>query len=480
MGRVPLGIGCSGRGNVMEARAFFFFQGEDGMRDKLVTGVQACALPISAWRPRPGRGRRREPASDAGCARLHAARDADRARDRGRAPRDRLRRHARCPRRVAPGRGPRRGLSARARRRALAGAHGGLGVSLRGSARRGAGVGALVLRERHASRVRRAVVARTVSHPDRIRRGRGRVRRERGASRARGPTARAAEPEPVHRCGGGLPRPDGHGAQAPVHGRERRVAGRVGRSERQDHAARRPHHARHHAQRADRTAAATDGLAPGEGRMRAERGFALIVVLLVMAIVGVVGAEFAYSMRLEATAVRAYKDRILASHLSEAAFAQAVREIVAESSYVTFDEHGLLTFYRQDRLPLPQLPREKVDFEGGQYSYRITDEEARINLNASPPDRVDRLPQFCLGLDKSVRDVIGDSLQDWRDPNEEHRLNGAESDDFYLKLPLPYRAHNANLESTTELLQIHGVLETPAIFWGTPERPGLVDVVTVK
>src|SRR5256886_13627341 len=104
-----------------------------------------------------------------------------------------------------------------------------------------------------------------------------------------------------------------------------------------------------------------------------------------MAIVGVVGAEFAYSVRLEATAVRAYKDRILASHLAEAAFAQAVREIVAESSYVTFDEHGLLTFYRQDRLPLPQLPREKVDFEGGQYSYRITDEEARINLNASPP-----------------------------------------------------------------------------------------------
>src|SRR2546425_7458439 len=25
---------------------FFFFQGEDGIRDKLVTGVQTCALPI--------------------------------------------------------------------------------------------------------------------------------------------------------------------------------------------------------------------------------------------------------------------------------------------------------------------------------------------------------------------------------------------------------------------------------------------------
>src|SRR2546425_6933051 len=28
------------------SRFFFFFQAEDGIRDKLVTGVQTCALPI--------------------------------------------------------------------------------------------------------------------------------------------------------------------------------------------------------------------------------------------------------------------------------------------------------------------------------------------------------------------------------------------------------------------------------------------------
>src|SRR2546425_7466252 len=28
---------------------FFFFQAEDGIRDKLVTGVQTCALPISRF-----------------------------------------------------------------------------------------------------------------------------------------------------------------------------------------------------------------------------------------------------------------------------------------------------------------------------------------------------------------------------------------------------------------------------------------------
>src|SRR5206468_8600389 len=38
---------------------FFFFQAEDGIRDLIVTGVQTCALPISAScrRPRPARGR---------------------------------------------------------------------------------------------------------------------------------------------------------------------------------------------------------------------------------------------------------------------------------------------------------------------------------------------------------------------------------------------------------------------------------------
>src|SRR2546423_11230510 len=34
----------------MRCWSFFFFQAEDGIRDKLVTGVQTCALPI--WQQR--------------------------------------------------------------------------------------------------------------------------------------------------------------------------------------------------------------------------------------------------------------------------------------------------------------------------------------------------------------------------------------------------------------------------------------------
>lgn len=208
-----------------------------------------------------------------------------------------------------------------------------------------------------------------------------------------------------------------------------------------------------------------------------ERGFALIAVLLVLALLGIVGAEFAFSMRLEASAVRAYKESIAAAHLAEAGVEQAIREIAAEGAWVALAEDGELTFYTRERVAIPRLPRTQVPLGPGHFSYRISDEEARLNVNVSPPDRVHRLLQD-LGLDKNARDVVVDSLMDWRDPNEEHRLHGAESDDYYLKLPVPYRARNANLESVSELLQIRGV--TPRIFHGADDTPGLADLVTVK
>src|SRR2546429_6062160 len=39
-----------------ELMFFFFFQAEDGIRDVAVTGVQTCALPISAQQGCQGRG----------------------------------------------------------------------------------------------------------------------------------------------------------------------------------------------------------------------------------------------------------------------------------------------------------------------------------------------------------------------------------------------------------------------------------------
>jgi general secretion pathway protein K len=235
-------------------------------------------------------------------------------------------------------------------------------------------------------------------------------------------------------------------------------------------------------------------MSPRPGRPAAtEGGFAMVAVLLVLALIGLLGAEFAYSMRLEARAARNYKETLAASHLAEAGLENAIREIVGQGTIAAEAEDGLLTFYTiaaasgatptgtptgtpTRAAAIKRLPRENVPFGEGHYSYRITDEASRLWVNTAQVVRLNRLLQI-LGLEKEERDVIVDSIQDWRDDNDSHRVNGAESEDYYLKLPVPYRARNANLESIAELLQIRGI--TPALFHGTAERPGLVDLLTV-
>ena len=209
-----------------------------------------------------------------------------------------------------------------------------------------------------------------------------------------------------------------------------------------------------------------------------DRGFALVAVLLVLAILGIVAAEFAFSMRLEASAVRAYRDGVAGAHLAEAAIEQAIREISADFAYVVgCQDDDPVRFYARDGSALPPLPRSDVPLGSGRFAYTITDEEGRLDLNRSTPDRLDRLLR-AHGIDKSDRDTIVDSIQDWRDANDSYRANGAESEDYYLKRPVPHRARNANLDSVQELLQIKGV--TDALFRGTDERPGIVRDVTVR
>jgi hypothetical protein len=152
-----------------------------------------------------------------------------------------------------------------------------------------------------------------------------------------------------------------------------------------------------------------------------------------------------------------------------------VAEILPEALAHELDEHGLLVF-RRVKLEPPRVP-ERIDVSLGaaRFSYRITDETARLNLNRLTPALLDRL-LLLLGVEKTARDIIVDSVQDWRDPDEEHRLNGAESD-YYLALPTPYRSKNGDFDDVDELLQVRGV--TPALLRGRPDAPGLGDYLSI-
>lgn len=217
------------------------------------------------------------------------------------------------------------------------------------------------------------------------------------------------------------------------------------------------------------------------GAARDQRGFALLAVTLVLALLGVAITEFAFSMRLEAAMVRTYKDAALARHLAEAGIQQAIREILSDASVHGLDEDGQLVFYQApggapNPKALPMLSRSAVPLGAGAFSYKISDEESRLNINAGNTPQLTTL-LLNLGIEKEQRDVILDSIEDWRDTNDTKRLNGAESAD-YAKADVPYRPRNNNLQDLAELLQIKGI--TPELYAGSGEQPGLVDLLTVR
>jgi general secretion pathway protein K len=216
-------------------------------------------------------------------------------------------------------------------------------------------------------------------------------------------------------------------------------------------------------------------LAARPARFRNDAGVALVIVLLLLALLLTIVAEFAQAMRLEAVTATNFRSSLSEAWLAEAGYQRALAEILPEALTHEIDAGGALLF-RRSRLGIPTVPeRHDLRIDSGRFSYRITDETARININRATRDVLDRLLQEA-GVEKTDRDVIVDSIQDWRDPNEEHRLNGAESD-YYLGLPVPYRSKNANFDSVDELLQVKGV--TPALLYGRPEAPGLAEHLTV-
>jgi hypothetical protein len=71
--------------------------------------------------------------------------------------------------------------------------------------------------------------------------------------------------------------------------------------------------------------------------------------------------------------------------------------------------------------------------------------------------------------------MIVDSILDWRDADELHRLNRAESD-YCLALPSP-TAQERRLRQRGRVLQVRGM--TREILYGRPESPGLAEYLTV-
>ncbi len=197
-----------------------------------------------------------------------------------------------------------------------------------------------------------------------------------------------------------------------------------------------------------------------------DRGLALIVVLWVLAFLGVVFTTFTLSMRTELAAAGNFRKEAEAYYLAEAGVYRAAAEIINADRNAPPD--STLFDALSERWHTNPVAYDNVLLGRGRYWVAVTDEESKIAVNAATDAVLRRLFSNSGVTDEQLVSTIVDSIQDWRDPDNLHRLNGAE-DGYYRSLPTPYRAKNANFETIDELLLVKGM--TPAILYGNVADP---------
>jgi general secretion pathway protein K len=210
----------------------------------------------------------------------------------------------------------------------------------------------------------------------------------------------------------------------------------------------------------------------GQRVLQSNRGIALLMVLWILTILMVIVLSFAFMARTEVYSTVSFRDGLQKKFLAEAAIERGIMELFYRGSFrnqATVVE-GSESIRADGRL-------YKGEIEADYYTYTVTDESGKININTLTDTNGIILNNLLVNLGVSGDDAntIVDSILDWRDTDELHRLHGAESD-YYLSLPIPYKAKNANFDTIEELLLVKGM--TAEILFGHDNHPGLISFLT--
>jgi general secretion pathway protein K len=196
-----------------------------------------------------------------------------------------------------------------------------------------------------------------------------------------------------------------------------------------------------------------------------EKGVALVVTIWIITILVIVAFEFSSAMRLESYSVKNYQEEAQLYAMACGAYERALGELSCRHD----------PFLRQKKKDLlrEEIPAAKREWliDGRPYTFplgqgtcqvRIYGEAGKININLAS-ERTLRQVATCLGLEGESRDILVDSILDWRDPDDFYRAHGAENE-YYRSLQEPYDCKNGYLDTIEELLLVRGV--SKELFWG--------------
>src|SRR5262249_43882124 len=191
-----------------------------------------------------------------------------------------------------------------------------------------------------------------------------------------------------------------------------------------------------------------------------ERGVALLLALLVLALLVALILEFDSDARREYRDAAAFRDNFKAMVLSRAAV-QAARAVL-QQDLMRDKQTG--QFY-DGTMDLWAFPIEKYAIGDGLMTAKIEDERGKLNLNdlasTDPNARQGKILRFkrLFHLLQISPDLV-DAIVDWVDADEIPEPAGAESN-YYQSLRPAYRAANVPLQTPREMRLIKGM--TPEI-----------------
>jgi general secretion pathway protein K len=235
----------------------------------------------------------------------------------------------------------------------------------------------------------------------------------------------------------------------------------------------------------------------GAASVSGSRGMALVIVLWVLTLLSVLALEFCYSMRTELNVTRHYKEETQLYFYAQGGVQRAITEMIykndpeIQSKKAQGEAQQNLGIRKEEAEVLPPIEEWHTDgrpypvaFRSGEASVSVMSEAGKINLNRASDQLLKQVIKYFVEMGEK-RDVIADSIQDWRDKDDLHRINGAEND-YYQSLPEPYNCKNGDFDTVEELLLVRGI--TPELFYGKKTKKegeeeavnfGLKDIFTV-
>jgi general secretion pathway protein K len=189
------------------------------------------------------------------------------------------------------------------------------------------------------------------------------------------------------------------------------------------------------------------------------------MVIWIFMVLSVLSAEFSRSMRDDAVATQHLAEEVQARGVALAGINRAIYRMLHSRQNQTEDTDPDAVPVDQPAAWVPDGTWHDEPYWGGTYGVRLIDEGGKISLNRADEALLRKVFET-LGLDIDAQQEVVDAILDWRDSDDMHRLHGAE-DEYYSKLPEPYRAKNGPFDSVDELLQVRGI--TRELFYGIRE-----------